>query len=155
MLVIQIVHFPPRISWSFPWGRNRVCTKQSGSYNSKLKLCRVAWKPKRMRYNCTFIFYSEQHWCFFLLCIRYAWAQLDPPGQVQKLQSIIASRASQYSHDAKRKEREAAKLKERLSQLLVDRKDKKLGKCPIVKRPNVFCKSAKKFIDFWAPMSPI
>ncbi|XP_069013759.1 synovial sarcoma, X breakpoint 2 interacting protein a [Embiotoca jacksoni] len=47
--------------------------------------------------------------------------------EVQKLQSIIASRASQYSHDAKRKEREAAKLKERLSQLLVDRKDKKLA----------------------------
>uniref|UniRef100_A0A1A8D7N6 Synovial sarcoma, X breakpoint 2 interacting protein n=1 Tax=Nothobranchius kadleci TaxID=1051664 RepID=A0A1A8D7N6_NOTKA len=46
--------------------------------------------------------------------------------EVQKLQSIIASRASQYSHDAKRKEREAAKLKERLSQLLIDRKDKKL-----------------------------
>ncbi|XP_059200982.1 synovial sarcoma, X breakpoint 2 interacting protein a isoform X1 [Centropristis striata] len=49
--------------------------------------------------------------------------------EVQKLQSIIASRASQYSHDAKRKEREAAKLKERLSQLLVDRKDKKLDFC--------------------------
>lgn len=48
--------------------------------------------------------------------------------QVQKLQSIIASRASQYSHDAKRKEREATKLKERLSQLLVDRRDKKLGR---------------------------
>uniref|UniRef100_A0A1A8D1Y8 Synovial sarcoma, X breakpoint 2 interacting protein n=2 Tax=Nothobranchius kadleci TaxID=1051664 RepID=A0A1A8D1Y8_NOTKA len=47
--------------------------------------------------------------------------------EVQKLQSIIASRASQYSHDAKRKEREAAKLKERLSQLLIDRKDKKLA----------------------------
>ncbi|XP_040000235.1 synovial sarcoma, X breakpoint 2 interacting protein a isoform X2 [Xiphias gladius] len=47
--------------------------------------------------------------------------------EVQKLQSIIASRASQYSHDAKRKEREAAKLKERLSHLLVDRKDKKLA----------------------------
>ncbi|XP_075877779.1 synovial sarcoma, X breakpoint 2 interacting protein a isoform X2 [Nelusetta ayraudi] len=47
--------------------------------------------------------------------------------EVQKLQSIIASRATQYSHDAKRKEREAAKLKERLSQLLVDRKDKKLA----------------------------
>lgn len=47
--------------------------------------------------------------------------------QVQKLQSIIASRACQYSHDAKRKEREATKLKERLSQLLVDRKEKKLG----------------------------
>ncbi|XP_034039934.1 synovial sarcoma, X breakpoint 2 interacting protein a [Thalassophryne amazonica] len=47
--------------------------------------------------------------------------------EVQKLQSIIASRASQYSHDAKRKERESAKLKERLSQLLVDRKDKKLA----------------------------
>lgn len=55
-------------------------------------------------------------------------SQFSHPGQVQKLQSIIASRASQYSHDAKRKEREAAKLKERLSQLLVDRKDKKLGK---------------------------
>ncbi|XP_062260125.1 synovial sarcoma, X breakpoint 2 interacting protein a [Platichthys flesus] len=47
--------------------------------------------------------------------------------EVQKLQSIIASRASQYNHDAKRKEREAAKLKERLGQLLVDRKDKKLA----------------------------
>ncbi|XP_014906541.1 synovial sarcoma, X breakpoint 2 interacting protein a isoform X1 [Poecilia latipinna] len=47
--------------------------------------------------------------------------------EVQKLQSIIASRASQYSHDAKRKEREAAKLKERLSQLLVDRKERKLA----------------------------
>lgn len=47
--------------------------------------------------------------------------------EVQKLQSVIASRASQYSHDAKRKEREAVKLKERLSQLLVDRKDKKLA----------------------------
>lgn len=47
--------------------------------------------------------------------------------EVQKLQSIIASRASQYSHDAKRKEREAAKLKERLSQLLVERRDKKLA----------------------------
>ncbi|MEQ2225802.1 Afadin- and alpha-actinin-binding protein, partial [Ilyodon furcidens] len=47
--------------------------------------------------------------------------------EVQKLQSIIASRASQYSHDAKRKEREASKLKERLSQLLVDRKEKKLA----------------------------
>ncbi|XP_053185789.1 synovial sarcoma, X breakpoint 2 interacting protein a isoform X2 [Scomber japonicus] len=46
--------------------------------------------------------------------------------EVQKLQSIIASRASQYSHDAKRKERESAKLKERLGQLLVDRKDKKI-----------------------------
>ncbi|XP_013884559.1 synovial sarcoma, X breakpoint 2 interacting protein a [Austrofundulus limnaeus] len=47
--------------------------------------------------------------------------------EVQKLQNIIASRASQYSHDAKRKERDAAKLKERLSHLLVDRKDKKLA----------------------------
>lgn len=47
--------------------------------------------------------------------------------EVQKLQSIIASRATQYSHDAKRKERDTAKLKERLSQLLVDRKDKKIS----------------------------
>ncbi|KAL0966262.1 hypothetical protein UPYG_G00293110 [Umbra pygmaea] len=47
--------------------------------------------------------------------------------EVQKLQSVIASRASQYSHDAKRKERESTKLKERLNQLLVDKKDKKLA----------------------------
>ncbi|KAM9789162.1 synovial sarcoma, X breakpoint 2 interacting protein a [Neosynchiropus ocellatus] len=47
--------------------------------------------------------------------------------EVQKLQNIIASRATQYSHDAKRREREAAKLKERLSQLLIDRKDKRLA----------------------------
>ncbi|KAM3866243.1 uncharacterized protein ACN63O_009919 [Diretmus argenteus] len=47
--------------------------------------------------------------------------------EVLKLQSIITSRASQYSHDAKRKERECAKLKERLSHLLVDKKDKKLA----------------------------
>lgn len=47
--------------------------------------------------------------------------------EVQKLQNVIASRASQYSHDAKRREREHAKLKERLSQLLVDRKDRRLA----------------------------
>lgn len=45
--------------------------------------------------------------------------------QVQKLQNIIASRASQYNHEMKRKEREFYKLKERLNQLLVDKKDKK------------------------------
>lgn len=56
------------------------------------------------------------------------WPWFNLLWQVQKLQNIIASRATQYSHDAKRKEREAAKLKERLSQLLIDRKDKKLGK---------------------------
>ncbi|KAF5891897.1 afadin- and alpha-actinin-binding protein-like isoform X1, partial [Clarias magur] len=47
--------------------------------------------------------------------------------EVQKLQSIVASRATQYSHDAKRKERECTKLKERLNQLLVDKRDKKLA----------------------------
>ncbi|XP_053486016.1 synovial sarcoma, X breakpoint 2 interacting protein a isoform X1 [Ictalurus furcatus] len=47
--------------------------------------------------------------------------------EVQKLQSIISSRATQYSHDAKRKERECTKLKERLNQLLVDKRDKKLA----------------------------
>lgn len=63
----------------------------------------------------------------------------DHTWQVQKLQSIIASRASQYSHDAKRKEREAAKLKERLSQLLVDRKDKKLGKYANAAKMYIHC----------------
>lgn len=48
--------------------------------------------------------------------------------QVQKLQNIIASRASQYNHEMKRKEREFNKLKERLNQLLVDKKEKKQGK---------------------------
>uniref|UniRef100_A0AAQ4RQZ1 SSX family member 2 interacting protein n=1 Tax=Gasterosteus aculeatus aculeatus TaxID=481459 RepID=A0AAQ4RQZ1_GASAC len=45
--------------------------------------------------------------------------------EVQKLQNIIASRASQYNHEMKRKEREFDKLKERLNQLLVDKKEKK------------------------------
>ncbi|XP_010779642.1 afadin- and alpha-actinin-binding protein-like [Notothenia coriiceps] len=45
--------------------------------------------------------------------------------QVQKLQNIIASRASQYNHEMKRKEREFNKLKERLNQLLADKKEKK------------------------------
>uniref|UniRef100_A0AAX7TCL4 Synovial sarcoma, X breakpoint 2 interacting protein b n=1 Tax=Astatotilapia calliptera TaxID=8154 RepID=A0AAX7TCL4_ASTCA len=45
--------------------------------------------------------------------------------EVQKLQNIIASRASQYNHEMKRKEREFNKLKERLNQLLVDKKEKK------------------------------
>lgn len=71
--------------------------------------------------------------CVNKCCLRMlkpdSFSLINYSGQVQKLQSIIASRASQYSHDAKRKEREAAKLKERLSQLLVDRRDKKLGKC--------------------------
>ncbi|XP_040040396.2 afadin- and alpha-actinin-binding protein isoform X2 [Gasterosteus aculeatus] len=45
--------------------------------------------------------------------------------EVQKFQNIIASRASQYNHEMKRKEREFDKLKERLNQLLVDKKEKK------------------------------
>lgn len=47
--------------------------------------------------------------------------------QVQKLQNIIASRATQYNHDMKRKEREYNKLKERLHQLVMNKKDKRLG----------------------------
>lgn len=45
--------------------------------------------------------------------------------ELQKLQSIIANRASQYNHEMKRKEREFSKLKERLNQLLSDKKDRK------------------------------
>ncbi|KAK7945485.1 hypothetical protein WMY93_001213 [Mugilogobius chulae] len=59
--------------------------------------------------------------------LRLATHNLNIRNLVQKLQSIIASRATQYNHDTKRKERETVKLKERLSQLLVDRKDKKLS----------------------------
>ncbi|XP_061094888.1 synovial sarcoma, X breakpoint 2 interacting protein a isoform X2 [Conger conger] len=47
--------------------------------------------------------------------------------EVQKLQNIISSRATQYNHEMKRKEREYTKLKERLNQLLIDKKDKKLA----------------------------
>lgn len=46
---------------------------------------------------------------------------------MQKLQNIIASRASQYNHEMKRKEREFNKLKERLNQLLTDKREKKQG----------------------------
>lgn len=50
---------------------------------------------------------------------------------MQKLQNMIASRATQYNHDMKRKERDLNKLKERLSQLLVDKKERKQGKTDI------------------------
>ncbi|XP_047658539.1 afadin- and alpha-actinin-binding protein-like isoform X2 [Tachysurus fulvidraco] len=45
--------------------------------------------------------------------------------EVQKLRNIIASRATQYNHSMKRKEREFNKLKEHLNQLLTDKKDMK------------------------------
>lgn len=45
--------------------------------------------------------------------------------EVQKLQNIIASRSTQHNHNMKRKEREYNKLKERLYQLVMDKKDKK------------------------------
>ncbi|XP_077440894.1 afadin- and alpha-actinin-binding protein-like isoform X2 [Vanacampus margaritifer] len=47
--------------------------------------------------------------------------------EIHKLQNIISSRASQYNHEMKRKEREFNKLKERLNQLLVDKKEKRLA----------------------------
>uniref|UniRef100_A0A3B4AGM1 Uncharacterized protein n=1 Tax=Periophthalmus magnuspinnatus TaxID=409849 RepID=A0A3B4AGM1_9GOBI len=43
--------------------------------------------------------------------------------EVQKLQNIISNRAGQYNHEMKRREREFNKLKERLNQLLSDKKD--------------------------------
>ncbi|XP_077189269.1 afadin- and alpha-actinin-binding protein isoform X1 [Paroedura picta] len=47
--------------------------------------------------------------------------------EVQKLQSVVSSRATQYNHDMKRKEREYNKLKERFHQLLMNKKDKKIA----------------------------
>ncbi|XP_057696193.1 afadin- and alpha-actinin-binding protein-like [Corythoichthys intestinalis] len=47
--------------------------------------------------------------------------------EIHKLQNIISSRASQYNHEMKRKEREFNKLKEKLNQLLVDKKEKRLA----------------------------
>ncbi|XP_054901597.1 afadin- and alpha-actinin-binding protein-like isoform X2 [Poeciliopsis prolifica] len=47
--------------------------------------------------------------------------------EVQKLQNIISSRACQFNHEMKRREREFTKLKERLNQLLADKKDRKLA----------------------------
>ncbi|MED6260897.1 hypothetical protein ATANTOWER_030962 [Ataeniobius toweri] len=45
--------------------------------------------------------------------------------EVQKLQNIISSRACQYNHEMKRREREFSKLRERLNQLLTDKKERK------------------------------
>ncbi|KAM4739524.1 afadin- and alpha-actinin-binding protein-like isoform 1-T4 [Anableps anableps] len=45
--------------------------------------------------------------------------------EVQKLQNIISSRVCQYNHEMKRREREFTKLKERLNQLLADKKERK------------------------------
>ncbi|KAM3914446.1 afadin- and alpha-actinin-binding protein isoform 1-T2 [Leptodactylus fuscus] len=47
--------------------------------------------------------------------------------EVQKLQNIIASRSTQHNHNMKRKEREYNKLKERLYQLVMDKRDKKIS----------------------------
>ena len=52
---------------------------------------------------------------------------------MQKLQNISASRATQYNQDMKRKEREYNKLKERLHQLVMNKKDKKIGKKQLAK----------------------
>ncbi|XP_056388513.1 afadin- and alpha-actinin-binding protein isoform X2 [Hyla sarda] len=47
--------------------------------------------------------------------------------EVQKLQNIITSRSTQHNHNMKRKEREFNKLKERLYQLVMDKRDKKIS----------------------------
>ncbi|XP_068095231.1 afadin- and alpha-actinin-binding protein isoform X2 [Hyperolius riggenbachi] len=47
--------------------------------------------------------------------------------EAQKLQNIITSRSTQHNHNMKRKEREYNKLKERLYQLVMDKKDKKIS----------------------------
>ncbi|XP_051930521.1 afadin- and alpha-actinin-binding protein-like isoform X2 [Hippocampus zosterae] len=47
--------------------------------------------------------------------------------EIHKLQNVVSSRASQYNHEMKRKEREFNKLKERMNQLLVDKKEKRLA----------------------------
>ncbi|KAM4023027.1 afadin- and alpha-actinin-binding protein isoform 1-T6 [Anomaloglossus baeobatrachus] len=47
--------------------------------------------------------------------------------EVQKLQNIVSSRSTQHNHNLKRKEREYNKLKERLYQLVMDKRDKKIS----------------------------
>ncbi|KAM8888762.1 afadin- and alpha-actinin-binding protein A-like isoform 2-T2 [Synchiropus picturatus] len=49
----------------------------------------------------------------------------DEKEEVHKLQNIISSRAIQYNHEMKRKEHELNKLRERLTQLLADKREKK------------------------------
>uniref|UniRef100_A0A673KMI7 Afadin- and alpha-actinin-binding protein-like n=1 Tax=Sinocyclocheilus rhinocerous TaxID=307959 RepID=A0A673KMI7_9TELE len=51
----------------------------------------------------------------------------DAKEDVQRLQGIIASRATQYNHDIKRREREHNRVKERLNQLLIAKKENKQG----------------------------
>lgn len=49
--------------------------------------------------------------------------------KVKRLQSVMTSRDLQYKHDLKKKEREANKLKERLHQVLMDKKhERQIGK---------------------------
>ncbi|KAI5626580.1 afadin- and alpha-actinin-binding protein, partial [Silurus asotus] len=45
--------------------------------------------------------------------------------EVRKLRSVIASRAAQYNHSMRRKEREFSRIREHLSQLLTEQKDMK------------------------------
>uniref|UniRef100_A0A8C2FVY5 Synovial sarcoma, X breakpoint 2 interacting protein b n=1 Tax=Cyprinus carpio TaxID=7962 RepID=A0A8C2FVY5_CYPCA len=51
----------------------------------------------------------------------------DAKEEIQRLQGIIASRATQYNHDIKRREREHNRVKERLNQLLIAKKENKQG----------------------------
>ncbi|XP_026091761.1 afadin- and alpha-actinin-binding protein isoform X1 [Carassius auratus] len=51
----------------------------------------------------------------------------DAKEEVQRLQGIIGSRATQYNHDIKRREREHNRVKERLNQLLIAKKENKQG----------------------------
>ncbi|KAM7387894.1 hypothetical protein PAMP_024105 [Pampus punctatissimus] len=69
--------------------------------------------------------------------------------EVQKLQNIIASRASQYNHEMKRKEREFNKLKERLNQLLVDKKERKQGMRADSEEEEEVFDSSKESVDLF------
>lgn len=104
-------------------GKTQDFWKENGSSSRKLRVCRTVWKMKRKRCDISIIYAEWLHGqipVFF-----YAFSPLL---QVQKLQNIIASRATQYNHDMKRKERDLYKLKERLNQLLADKKERKQGK---------------------------
>lgn len=97
--------------------------RESEGCKWKQRLCNTLWKMRKKRY-------VLQMWRWHVgdfRCRTILGMVFISVFQVQKLQNIIASRASQYNHEMKRKEREFNKLKERLNQLLTDKREKKQG----------------------------
>lgn len=149
-----------RSSLNCPKEKTQDSLRESDNCSWKWRVCKTAWKMKKKRYvlcnHCPWQCWVNPPAVFFFLkhdnismTVSTVITWCISPCQVQKLQNIIASRASQYNHEMKRKEREFNKLKERLNQLLVDKKEKKQGLIENLKSAPSFTQSCSPHLTFW------